>query len=378
MPRGTGSGSIFKRGRLWWCRVYVDGLPVDESSKSNNYEVAKRHLSKMNGRKVRGELGGANAKMTIDRVLDHYLKDQALHVAPDTLKIEKLVVEAHVRPAFGKLRADKVTSAALADYRAMRTQEGASPTTCNRELGYLRTAMRTAAFTTPPMLAITNIPKFPIVSENEFARQGFTEDADFEKVVSALPPYLVPLATVAYHAGIRRGELMRIDWDQVDFDGGVIRLYRGKTKTGEPRMVPMIGTMEKVLRQAKAERDEFYPDCDRVFSRMGEPIKSFKNAWLAAVTRAGFKELQFHDLRRSGARNLSRAGVPERVIMSITGHKTRSMFDRYNIVNEADLADAAAKIKAYREGKTKVDSNLNSDNFRDSVIENGSISGSSA
>ena len=185
-----------------------------------------------------------------------------------------------VRPAFGKLRADKVTSEALKNYRAMRTQEGASPTTCNRELGYLRTAMRTAAFTTPPMLSMTNIPKFPIVSENEFARQGFTEDADFEKVVTTWPAYLVPLATVAYNSGIRRGELMRIDWDQVDFDGGVIRLYRGRTKTGEPRLVPMIGSMEKVLREAKAQRDEFYPGCDRVFSRLGKPIKSFKNAWL--------------------------------------------------------------------------------------------------
>ena len=113
MPRGTGGGSIFKRGQLWWCRVYVDGVPVDESSKSDNYEDAKRHLGKMNGRKARGELGGARAKMTIARVLDYYLEDQALHVAPDTLKIEKLVVEAHVRPAFGKQRADKVTSAAL-------------------------------------------------------------------------------------------------------------------------------------------------------------------------------------------------------------------------------------------------------------------------
>src|ERR1035437_7843534 len=100
------------------------------------------------------------------------------------------------------------TSEALKNYRAIRTQEGASPTTCNRELGYLRTAMRTAAFTTPPMLSMTNIPKFPIVSENEFARQGFTEDADFEKVVTTLPAYLVPLATVAYNSGIRRGELM--------------------------------------------------------------------------------------------------------------------------------------------------------------------------
>lgn len=106
-----------------------------------------------------------------------------------------------MRPAFGKLRAEKITSVALANYRAKRMQEGASPTTCNRELAYLRTAMRTAASTTPPMLQLASIPKFPIVNEDAFARQGFTEDADFEKVVTALPAYLVPLATVAYNSG---------------------------------------------------------------------------------------------------------------------------------------------------------------------------------
>ena len=78
-----------------------------------------------------------------------------------------------------------------------------------------------------------------------------------------------------------------------------------------------------------------------MFSRLGERIKSFKKAWECAFNRVGFPELRFYDLRRSGVRNLSRAGVPERAIMSITGHKTRAMFDRCNIVNETDLTDAA-------------------------------------
>src|ERR1035438_10519968 len=98
MPRGTGSGSIFKRGRIWWCRVHVDGRPVDENSKSDNYEVAKRHLSKMNGRKARGEFGGANAKMTVNRVIDHYLELCTYRVGADTRKIYQYTLDANVRP----------------------------------------------------------------------------------------------------------------------------------------------------------------------------------------------------------------------------------------------------------------------------------------
>ncbi len=155
---------------------------------------------------------------------------------------------------------------------------------------------------------------------------------------------------------------MRIQWDQVDFAGGVIRLCRGRTKTGDPRMVPRIGNMDKVLLQAKADRDEYFQiarGCSLAWENPLSPSRTL-------VTRAGFADLQFHDLRRSGARNLSRAGVPERVIMSITGHKTRAMFDRYNITSESDLTEAAAKLKAYRDGKRKLDSDFNGDNLRGS------------
>ena len=96
--------------------------------------------------------------------------------------------------------------------------------------------------------------------------------------------------------------------------------------------------MEEVLLKAKAERDEFWPECDLVFHRLGEPLIDFRGSWDSAVENAGLDGLKFHDLRRSGVRNLSRSGTPERVIMSITGHRTRAMFDRYNVTSEDDLA----------------------------------------
>jgi integrase len=84
--------------------------------------------------------------------------------------------------------------------------------------------------------------------------------------------------------------------------------------------------------------------CPLVFHRDGEPIKNFRKAWDTACTTAGCPDRIPHDFRRIAVRNLVRAGVPEKIAMGITGHKTRSVFDRYDIVDEADLRSALGQL----------------------------------
>ena len=131
----------------------------------------------------------------------------------------------------------------------------------------------------------------------------------------------------------------------------VVRLNPGETKNEEGRVIPLAGELYQMLGFQKQIRDERWPQCPWVFFRYGKRIKDFRGAWEEASKRAGLWNAErnkpkylFHDLRRTGARNLVRAGVPERVAMTIGGWKTRSVFDRYNIVSEKDLHDAAAKL----------------------------------
>ena len=349
MPQ-RGSGTITKRGKVWWIQVCVHGQRIRQSSESEKWEDADRLRNKLLGQKSRGELGGPNAKVTVNTVLDRYL--EVCTAQSDTKDIYKYVTDASLKPFFGKIRGNKVTSDHLLAYRKHRagqkTIKGTpvSPSSINRELVILRAALRSAAHATPPVIPLASIPRFTLEDERPFARSGFVVDDVFEKVLVEVPVHLHCITVCAYNSAVRVGELKKITWDQVDFEAGLIRLQ--KTKNGQPRSIPFMGEMETHLRKAKSSRDEFYPDCPWVFSNLGQQIKSFKGSWKASVKRAGYPALLFHDFRRSGIRNLKRSGVSDSVAMRISGHLTDSVFRRYDIVDEADLADAADKIRAFR------------------------------
>jgi hypothetical protein len=134
---------------------------------------------------------------------------------------------------------------------------------------------------------------------------------------------------------------------QVDLKAKRIRLEPGTTKNKEGRSLPVYGEMLKSLQSEKEIRDAEYPECQAVFQRHGKQVKNFRKAWASACECADLAGLLFHDLRRTAVRNMVRAGIPEKIAMQISGHKTRSVFDRYNIVSDRDLDLAAQRMEQH-------------------------------
>jgi integrase len=341
MPRTNGAGSIYQRGNIWWVQVYIDGKAVVQSSKSSKKADAIKLRNQLLARKERGELSaGAPEKVLIGELLDDVLKSD---IKESTRYIWEKVVEKNIRPFFGNLRARRLSTDQMDQYREKRKAAGRSDATVNRELSILRTAFHNARKRTPPK--VHTVPYFPMVQETT-VRKGFLSDQQYAALRDALPEELKSLFITAYNTGIRKGELLSITWPQVDFESRLITLEYGETKNQEARSVPIIaGDMFDALTTAKEKRDECWPRSPWVFSRRGELIKDFRWAWEEACKSAGVPDLNFHDLRRTAVRNMRRAGVAQVIRMKISGHKTDSMERRYNIVDAVDLANARELIE---------------------------------
>jgi integrase len=187
-------------------------------------------------------------------------------------------------------------------------------------------------------------PVFPTRLKENPPRQGFFEHQEYLQVRAELPPSYQDVLDFAYYSGWRRNEILDLTWDEVDLAWGVIRLPPHRSKTDTGRVLPISAPLQQLLDRREQRRRVGDP---RVFRRDGVTVRAWRSALRDACRRAGVPHRVLHDCRRTAARNLIRAGVPERIAMLLTGHKTRAVFDRYNIVNERELLHAGETLVAY-------------------------------
>ena len=203
--------------------------------------------------------------------------------------------------------------------------------------------------------------------------EGFFGEAEFRQVLTHLPAYLQDYVLFAYLTGWRAGECASVRWEDVDDD--TIHLRAEESKNRIARQVPIIGELAELMERRRAARVVTTSSgsamlADLIFHCEGQPIGDYRKSWATACVKVGlgrsvcrhceqpvairkcekcntddvrYEGRVFHDLRRTAVRNMVRAGVSQNVAMQISGHKTRSIFDRYNITSQADLQDAMKK-----------------------------------
>lgn len=333
-------GCLYRRGKTYWIKYYRNGKAYAESSHSDKKEVAKRLLKKREGEIAEGKLPGiCFEKVTFDELAEEFLTDYRINGKKSTRRAKGSV--KHLEQSFGGMSAVNITTPHIKKHIEKRQRENASNATINRELSALKRMLNLGARQTPPK--VDKVPYIPMLRENN-VRKGFFEHEDFLKIKDALPDYLKPVVLFAYKTGWRRSEVLNLTWKSVDLKERIVCLEPGETKNGEGRVAYLEGELLNVMTDLQKKRAF---GCPYVFNRNGNQIQNFKKSWSNAFKKANIPVMLFHDLRRTAVRNMIRAGIPERVAMAISGHKTRSVFDRYNIVSTEDLKWAARKRQEF-------------------------------
>ncbi len=332
--------------------ITVRGRRYRVSLKTRNLQLARARLrlfrekvERLGPRALRSE--GTTFNDLADLIVQDYERNARRSIG------KLLTILTRLRDAFGTWRAVDIRGADVSDFIDRRKKTGAANGTVNRELAALKRCFRLGVRL--KLLSLDDMPVVDLLREGS-PRAGFFEREQFEAVRRYLPVVLQALITVAYITGWRKNELLRLLWRHVDFAADTIRLDPGTTKNDDGRLFIMTPELRSVLLEQRERTDALQRETGRiiplVFHRDGRQIKAFRRAWVSACRRAGVPGRIPHDFRRTAVRNMVRAGIPERVAMLISGHRTRSVFDRYHIVSESDLREAAKRLAALNNGST--------------------------
>jgi integrase len=338
----------------WWIRYTVGGKLQCVSSESDKRADAVRLLREREGDVAKGMPVTANVgKIRFDEAAEDLLTDYRIN-QKRSLRTVTLRIRKHLTPFFAGRRLAGIAPPLIRQYIARRQAAGASNATVNRDLITLKRmfnlAMQSGKLMTRPYIALL---------KESNVRKGFFEREQLQGLASHLPPYMRGIAEFAFVTGWRTpSEILPLEWRQVDLKAGEVRLDAGTTKNGEGRVFPVTRELRQVLERQQAIAETLKPErgliaryvfCFTIGKRAGQRIGEggFIHQWWKARVAAGCPGRIPHDCRRTAVRNLVRAGVPERVAMQLTGHRTRAVFERYNIVSPGDLREAAERLDTF-------------------------------
>jgi len=335
-------------GGVFWCKYYVNGRPIRESTRTTKEREARRFLKEREGRVATGQ----PILPRTDRIrFDEIALDLQHHYEASG---ERNLVEVHYRlnhlnHFFNGYRVARIGPTDAINYVRWRQESGVSNSTINRELAMLMKMLRLA-------YERGKVVRLPVIHKLKEPppRQGFFEEDQFQAVRKHLPAHLQLAVTMAHTYGWRmQSEVLTLERRHLDLEAGTLRLAPGTTKNDDGRLVYLTAELKTLFRDQLVRVDELGWDLGRIITYLfpkltgrlrGERIKDFKKAWKTACEKAGCPDMLRHDFRRTAVRNMVNKGVVERVAMTVTGHKSRSVFDRYHIVSPTDLQDVVKKL----------------------------------
>jgi integrase len=353
--RERGRGRLYhQRGSaFWWMAFYKHGKQIRMSTEETDETKAGRVLKHKLQQRDK-ELGGgrrmitpALQRVTVCEVLDALLVDYKLRGKSGA----RLLSNLKPLQEWFDCRAMELTSTEVDKFiehalvhgrRKSGKDKPSKPASINRSLQLLSQSYKLAIANG----LLTTAPRIRKLSERDNVRTGFFSDAEIRRVIANLPVQLQDFCLFGYLTGWRSGEIKSLVWDEVS--GDVIRLRAENSKNRESRIVTFeSGELAELMQRREAARGDskYIFHCGHKDKKgktigQGEPIGDFRKSWATGCKLAGVSGRLFHDLRRTAVREMLRSGIHESTARKISGHKTPSMLQRYNIQSESDIREA--------------------------------------
>jgi integrase len=340
--------TLYQRGKVWWYEFEFRGQRIRESSHSRTKSVAER-IERERRRQL--ELGTVGLKehkapQMFSVVSKKWLETSKTHWSASNHRIESFNI-GHLTPHFGRQLLSDISGDDVSRYQAARKAEGASPPTINMEVGTLRAILRKHR-------VWANIqPDVRMLKTRGEIGRALSADEQHRLLTACKnvrSRSLYPAFLLSLHTGLRNGELRHLRWHQIDFLEKQLTVGKGKTAGGEGRVIPMNDTAFKALEEWRRKFPDAGP-AHYVFptERYGiageegylegkivpyaidptKPIGSWKVAWTAA-RKAAKVQCRWHDARHSFVSRLAESQASDATIMSLAGHLSRKMMERYS------------------------------------------------
>ena len=326
--------TLWKRGKVYWSYLYLDGIRHAQSTRTGNRRQAEiidqRYRDELNAKRF--QIIQPNPQMTFGELTARFLAEGD----PRPWHIDRLKL---LLPYWSEMPIGRIHKAMTVDYRKRRhATKAVTDTTINRDLEALRHILFWAF--DEGLLSANPLSRMRLMPERRKPRPVLGLDEE-ERLLAAAAEHLHCIIVMALDTGMRRGEILNQRWEHVDFDRDLLFVSRSKTAGGEGREIPFTNRVHEILLANRKEEG-------LLFTFKGKPIRIIKTAWKAAVRRAGIRYRRFHDLRHTFNTRLMEAGVMQEIRKALMGHSSgEDVNSIYTHIELPAKRDAIRKLEAW-------------------------------
>jgi integrase len=344
---------LFRRGSVWWMSFTCQGRQYRKSTETEDKKLAQKILAKINGEIVEGKWFERLPEKTFMEMMEKYKEE---HVSQKRSARQYKGYIRNLQHFFGESSLSEITPSTISEYKMKRRKNGVGPASINRELAVLKNAFNKAL---KEWGWVRENPVTRVSMEKEpSGRVRYLTDEEFEKLLNACPEWLRPIVLTARHTGLRRENIMSLEWHQVDLLRRVITVER--TKNGERLGIPinetLMGLFKKLskVRYIGSEYVFYHPSAKKKNAKgtfNGRRYYEVKTAFRKALNQAGIQNFRFHDLRHCFASALVQRGADLYEVQRLLGHKSQAMTQRYAHLAPENLRKAVLRLDGKKSEK---------------------------